>query len=540
MNLELEKNIIQRVALGDIFRRRAAHTPDRVALRDYKTGIQQTVTFKELNQAMNRFASAARSSGLEKGGRIALLGLNSAEYVISLYGSAKAGLTAVPINPGIAAEDLIYVLNHSGASCLVADSLLAPLVDRIRDRVPGIRQVIIIPTGSEPVSENAVLFDDFLGQGSPGEILDTVIQERDIFEILYTSGTTGRPKGVLVTHLGVYISALSTAIEFGLRPGYNSTMMLPMFHCAQQAVTLSTLNVGGSVSIIRQFDPGNVMDIVENDRLNLMFGLPVMYRAMIHHPRILEHKWNDLKTCVFAMAPMDQATLQKGMDIFQAEFMLGTGQTECFPPTNVFRASQHLDKQGNYWGESNMAVDTVVMDDAGNLLEQGQVGEIVWRGPVVMAGYYKDEEASAKSRQFGWHHSGDLGAFDRDGQLLFVDRKKDMIKTGGENVASIKVERVILGDSRVEQVAVVGLPDERWTEAVTAFVVPVKGSNVTEEDIIGLCKGELGKFEVPKQVIFMESLPLTPTGKIRKNVLRENGESLKMLTIQREHYHGCD
>ena len=540
MSLELEKNIIQRVALGDIFRRRAASTPDRVALRDYKTDIRQTVTFKELNQAMNRFASAARSNGLEKDGRIALLGLNSAEYVISLYGSAKAGLTAVPINPGISAEDLIYVLNHSGASCLVADSLLAPMVDRIRDRLSAIRQVIIIPTGSEVLPEKAILFNDFLAQGSDSEVLDTIIQNGDTFEILYTSGTTGCPKGVLVTHLGVYISALSTAIEFGLRPGDSSTMMLPMFHCAQQAVTLSTLNVGGAVSIIRQFDPGRVMEIVENDRINLVFGLPIMYRAMLHHPRVLEHNWEHLRGCVFAMAPMDQATLEKGMAVFKAEFMLGTGQTECFPPTNMFRASRHLDKQGNYWGESNLALDTAVMDEGGRLLGPGQVGEIVWRGPVVMAGYYNDEEATVRSRRFGWHHSGDLGAFDGDGQLLFVDRKKDMIKTGGENVASIKVERVILGDSRVEQVAVVGLPDERWTEAVIAFVVPAKGSNVTEEEIVGLCKRDLGKFEVPKQVIFMESLPLTSTGKIRKNVLREKGESLKMLTIQREYHHGCD
>jgi len=201
--------------------------------------------------------------------------------------------------------------------------------------------------------------------------------------------------------------------------------------------------------------------------------------------------------------------------------MLGTGQTECFPATNVFEASQHLDKSGNYWGLSTVALDTCVMDDNGNILPPGEVGEIVWRGPGVMEGYYKDEEATVESRKFGWHHSGDLGSFDEDGQLLFVDRKKDMIKTGGENVASIKVELAILGDHRVDQVAVVGLPDERWIEAVTAFVIPMKGSQITEQDIIQLCKRELGKFEVPKKVIFMDSLPVTSTGKVRKNILRK-------------------
>ncbi|WDP85421.1 MAG: AMP-binding protein [Desulfobacter sp.] len=301
-------------------------------------------------------------------------------------------------------------------------------------------------------------------------------------------------------------------------------MMLPIFHCAQQALTLATLNVGGAVSVIRQFEPGQVMDIIEKDRLNLVFGLPIMYRALVGHPAVHDHNWDNLKTGLFAMAPMDQATLEACINVFKAEFPLATGQTECFPPTNIFHASRNLDKQGNYWGKSNLVLDTGVMDFKGNLLGPGEVGEIVWRGPLVMEGYYKDDEATAASREFGWQHSGDLGSFDADGQLLFVDRKKDMIKTGGKNVASIKVERAILEDSRVEQVAVVGLPDERWTEAVTAFVVPVKDSRLTPEEVIAHCRKELGKFEVPKQVIITDSLPLTSTGKVRKNILREKGK----------------
>lgn len=523
MDQALEKNMIQRVALGDIFRRRAANTPDDPAVADYKTGNAVVLTFAELNRAMNRFASAARLRGLGKGDRVALLGLNSAEYLIALYGCAKAGLTAVPVNPGISAEDMIHVLNHSGAAALVTDSMLTPLIDRVAPNLPGLSTLICIPTGDETISSAYVLFEEFLSQGGDDEITDVIIHDRDIFEILYTSGTTGPPKGVCITHLGVYISALSTAIEFGLRPGFSSTMMLPIFHCAQQAVTLSTLNVGGAVSVIRSFEPAAAMDIIEQDRINLVFGLPVMYRAMVHHPEVRRHNWDHLRSCIFAMAPMDETTLAAGIDIFGAEFMLGTGQTECFPPTNMFHASNFPEKKGNYWGKSNLALDTAVMDDQGNLLGRGKVGEIVWRGPVVMDRYYKDDAATAESRAFGWHHSGDLGCFDADGQLLFVDRKKDMIKTGGENVASIKVERVILGDSRVEQAAVVGVADDRWIEAVTAFVVPVKGGGLTPDDVICRCKKELGRFEVPKQVVLTDSLPLTATGKVRKNILREKG-----------------
>jgi long-chain acyl-CoA synthetase len=521
VTLDLEKNLIQRVALGDMFRRRASNTPDQIAIRDYKSEEEIVYTFRELNERINCFASATKKNGLKKGDRVAILGLNSSEYVIALYGCAKAGITAVPVNPGIAPEDIVYVLNHSEAKTIVVDSLLVPLMDKVKANLPDIQLMVCIKTGDEIVSNDYTLFNDFLAQGSSDEVADVILQDRDIFEILYTSGTTGKPKGVLITHLGVYISALSTAIEFGLRPGYSSTMMLPIFHCAQQAVTYSTLNVGGAVSIFRQFDPGKIMETMEKDRMNLTFGLPIMYRAMIGHPDSKTRNWDHLKTCVFAMAPMDQATLEGGIKVFNAEFMLGTGQTECFPPTNVFRASQLPNKQGNYWGASNLALDTGVMDEKGNLLPVGQVGEIVWRGPVVMEAYYKDDKATQESRKFGWHHSGDLGSFDEDGQLLFVDRKKDMIKTGGENVASIKVERAILEDHRVDQVAVIGMPDERWVEAVTAFVVPIAGSDLTQEDIFQLCKKNLGKFEVPKRVILSDSLPTTSTGKVRKNILRK-------------------
>ena len=523
MDHQLEKNLVQRVAVGDIFRRRADNTPDAAALTDYKGMGVQNLTFLELNRAINQFAWAARGCGLKKGDRVGLLGLNSAEYVIALYGCAKAGMTAVPINPGISPEDIVYVISHSETTLLVTDSLLVPLVDKVKGHLPAVKNLVCIPTGQEEVSNDYILFQDFLAKGKIDEIDDVIIEDRDIFEILYTSGTTGKPKGVLITHVGVYISSLSTAIEFGLRPGYASTMMLPMFHCAQQAVSLSTLHVGGLVSVIRQFDPGLVLDVMKKDCLNVTFGLPIMYRAMVNHPAVRDHDWDHLKTCVFAMAPMDQNTLETGIDIFRADFMLGTGQTECFPPTNKFHANLYPEKQGNFWGKSNMILDTAVMDEKGERLGPDQVGEIVWRGPAVMEGYYKDEEATALSREFGWHHSGDLGSYDEDGLLLFVDRKKDMIKTGGENVASINVERAILNNVKVDQVAVVGLPDERWIEAVTAFVVPVKDSGLTEEELIDHCKKELGRFEVPKRVVFMESLPLTSTGKVRKNILRKEG-----------------
>jgi long-chain acyl-CoA synthetase len=299
-----------------------------------------------------------------------------------------------------------------------------------------------------------------------------------------------------------------------------------MFHCAQQTFALSALHLGGKVVIFRAFDPGLLLDAIERERIQMMLCLPAMYRAMLDHPKIKSVDLSSLKTSVYAMTPMDRRTLEEAIETFGADFLLGTGQTEFFPSTNTFRSEWQLKKMGNYWGESALTLDTAIMDSGGDLLPQGETCEIVWRGPAVMNCYLKNEEATVESRAFGWHHSGDLGYFDEDNLLVFVDRKKDMIKTGGENVPSIKVERALLSDHRIMSAAVVGLPHPHWTEAVTAFVVKQENADLDEQDVIDLCKRELGKFEIPKRVVFIDEMPLTSTGKIRKNILRENNTKI--------------
>jgi long-chain acyl-CoA synthetase len=202
-------------------------------------------------------------------------------------------------------------------------------------------------------------------------------------------------------------------------------------------------------------------------------------------------------------------------------FQLGTGQTEMYPSTMSFKPQDHLRKFGSYWGESGVITETAVMDDAGNLLPPGEIGEIVHRGPNVMAGYFRDPEATEKARAFGWHHTGDLGWFDDEGTLIFTDRKKDMIKSGGENVASIVVERSLLAHPAVAAAAAIGLPHPRWFEAVTAIVQLRPGATTTEDEIVEHCRARLSPHEVPKAVRFVESFPLTATGKTQKNLFRE-------------------
>ncbi len=522
---DLQKNLIERVAVGDIFRRRAAVFPEKEAVVEKRGDGFIRLTFSQLNSQLNKFVYAMREIGFKKGDRIALLGPNSVEFLISLYGCAKGGFVAVPVNPLLSPKDLIYILNHAEVKGIIVDDALAKLVDAIIEKLPLVKSFIKLPVTGEKTHERYLNFRDLLNSQKDDEIEDIIIEDRDVWEILYTSGTTAEPKGVMITNIAVFIMSLTNAIEMKLFKEHVGTTLLPLFHCAQQTLTTSYMHLGAKTVIFRSFDPTDMLEAIERERINVIFALPVMYRAMLDHPKIKDTDLSSVERCVYAMTPMGERTLKEAMEVFGAEFMLGTGQTEFFPSTNTFGPEWQLKKQGNYWGTSAVTVDTAVMDDEGNILPKEQIGEIVWRGPAVMKGYLKNEEATAEAWKYGWHHSGDLGYFDEDGLLVFVDRKKDMIKTGGENVPSIKVEKVLLNHPKVEEAAVVGLPHERWIEAVTAFVKP-SSSDVTEEELIEFCKKELAPFEVPKRIVFLDEFPKTATGKIQKHMLRDKFKDL--------------
>jgi len=520
MDPKLAQNLIQRMAVGDIVRRSAGRRPFKEAMVEYRDGKRKSLTFRQLNEACNRFARAMRSLGLVKGDRVAAICLNSSELVISIYGLAKGGFVLVPVNPGLSPQEIVYILNHSETKVLLADDAFAPMIAEFLDRLPNIEHFISFPLTGEKVAP-FVDFHQFVEGFDDSELENVLIEDRDVLQIMYTSGTTAIPKGVLVSNLNVYASALQNGIELKINPDSVVVAMMPIFHCAQHTLVTTSLLTCAKLIVIRGFDPQKVMEIVQAEKVTWLFALPMMYRYMLEHPSFNDYDMSSLEVCLYAMAPMDKRTLEDARKRIKAAFILGTGQTEAYPATNYYNPDWYPDKEGNIWGMSCPAYDTAVMDDEGNILPAGQVGEIVWRGPGVMEGYFKDEMATQAAREFGWHHSGDIGFMDQDGMLFFVDRKKDMIKSGGENVSSIKVETVILAHPKVEAAAVVGLPHPHWIEAVTAVVVPKKNSGLTADELVEWCKRELGGFQVPKAVIFVMDLPRTTTGKIKKHELRK-------------------
>ncbi len=522
MSFELYKNLVQRVCVGDIFRRRAFKSPNELAVIEPRGPNDIRLNFKELNELLNSFVWELRKLGIKKGDRVGLLGPNSTEYLICLYGCGKGGFEAVPLNPLLNPNDLLYILKHSDIKLIIFDDRLYPNIKDFIPKLDFIEHFISLPIVGHEVQDGVVVLD-VLTSKKTDEIEDVIIEDRDNFEILYTSGTTSRPKGVQISHLSVFIMSLSNLIEINIHPPIIGTTLMPLFHCAQQTLTTSTLHVGGTTVIFPSFDVELLLKTIEKEKINFIFCLPMMYKTMVEHPLSKEVDLSSIKKCIYAMTPMDENTLKMAMKCFgdDAEFVLGTGQTECFPSTNAFKPEWQLKKQGNYWGESALVLDTAVMDEFGNILPSGEIGEIVWRGPAVMNGYLKNEQATKETWEYGWHHSGDLGYFDEDGLLVFVDRKKDMIKTGGENVPSVKVERVILSHPKVVGIAVVGISHDKWGEAVTAFVEPMPGEDIDPKEIIEICKKQLSPFEVPKKVIINESMPKTATGKLQKNILRE-------------------
>lgn len=506
---------INRVALGDILRRNARRYPDKVALVDGEVRL----TYRELDERCNRFAHYLLSLGFEKGDRVVTVCQNSHEFVTTFFGIQKAGLVWVPVNPALGPDDIRYILEHSEARAVVADDLILADPRRRQVMVDAVGHVVEISySGDEP--RHGVPFSAAL-EGQPAEEPLVDISERDLAQIMYTSGTTGRPKGVMHSHLSVFLATLSNIIEIGMKRDDVATAMLPLFHCAQHVLTTSFFHIGARNVILRGFDPVQLMATIAREKVTWVFALPMMYRALLDHPERANYDLSSLRYCLYAMAPMDEPTLRRAVAELCPNFALGTGQTEMYPATMLFRPEEQLRRFGSYWGESALINDTAIMDENGRILGPGEVGEIVHRGPNVMIGYYKDPEATEESRKFGWHHTGDLGMWDEDGQMIFLDRKKDMIKTGGENVPSIKVETVLLSHPDVAGAAVVGLPHPKWAEAVTAFVVPKPGKEISEEALLEFCKERLGGFEVPKAICVVDQLPLTTTGKVQKHVLRD-------------------
>jgi long-chain acyl-CoA synthetase len=507
---------IGRVAIGDLLKRAARRFPDRIAVTDG----ERHVTFTEIERDANRFANYLVGRGLKPGEKISTICNNSVEFVKALFGIHRAGLVWVPVNTMLGPVDMNYILDHADVRfALIDDSLYGEPARRSALQTRGIDLIAVDLAGTAAAAglEN---FNDLLkGRSEIEPEID--IDDRDLAMIIYTSGTTSRPKGAMHCHLAVVMAVMSNAIEMRLDRNDGITGQFPLFHCAGHVLLLSYLSVGGRMALMRGFDPVACMEAIVRDKLTVFVGLSLMYQAILDHPRRREYDLSGLRACVYTMAPMGRPLLERAIADLCPNFVLSSGQTEMYPATTMSRPEVQLERFGNYWGESLIVNETAIMDENGNVLPRGQPGELVHRGPNVMLGYYKDPKATEEARKFGWHHTGDLALIDERGEVLFLDRKKDMIKSGGENIASVKIEETLLAHPAVQNAAAVGLPHPQWGEAVSAFVKLKPGAQADEAGIIEHCRKHLGGFQVPKFIKILDEMPMTATGKLRKVELRQ-------------------
>lgn len=504
---------IRRVALGDLLYRTAAKFGDRPAVVDG----EQRLSYAEMDALSSRFAHyliEAHGSGVQ----VATLCANSADMVVVINGIHKSANVWVPVNIQLDPAQIAYILRHAEVSCIIADEVLCRQ-PQMAALLQELGLPIVVTMGSEPNPTGATLAA--LANGFPIVLPEVDIDGDQPALIMYTSGTTGNPKGVVHTHASVYSAVIGNLSTFAFTAQDVVTGILPLFHCGQHVVAAAACAAGACIVMSRGFQPGLVIDSVIKERISVLVGLPMMYAAILSDAKAATADFSSLRLCIYAMAPMPRPLVEKIASVISPNIMLVTGQTEIYPVTMSFRPVEHPACDANYWGVSTVVSETAIMNDDGRVLEPGEVGEIVHRGPNVMLGYFKDPAATEAVQQFGWHHTGDLGMIDEGGQLLFLDRKKDMIKTGGENVASIKVESAILAHPAVAAVAVVGLPHPHWSEAICAFVVLKPGADCSEAELTEYCRTSLGKFEVPKAVKFIDALPHTATGKIQKHMLRK-------------------
>ncbi|MGW6730171.1 long-chain-fatty-acid--CoA ligase [Nocardia sp. NPDC055029] len=503
---------------SDQLARHARKIPGEVAIRFG----DESVTYAEFDDRVNRLANYLLAEGVDAGDRVAVLTLNNPQTVITYVACARLGAISVPVNFRLTPAEVGYILADSGAVVTVVDALLAPVVAKAKDDVPSLRRCLVIG-GSPDVIPGGESFDQVVSEASSAAVEREVDEHAPAF-IMYTSGTTGRPKGAVLTHANTFHNVTSQIIHLGLPADCQVWMIgVPLFHIAGVGMFLTGLYRGGRMVIASMggFDPAATVDLWEREQVNVTFLVPSQWQVVCQLPDIGKRDLSALRVTSWGAAPATPALLRKIMESFpDAMLYTAFGQTETSPVTTLLLGNDALGKVGSV-GKPLLNVEVRIVDANMNDVAVGEVGEIVYRGPNVMKEYWNNPEATAAAFAGGWFHSGDLVRQDEDGFIYVVDRLKDMIISGGENVYCAEVENAVADHPKVADVAVIGAPDDKWGEVPFAVVVPLDTTAPpTTEEIEQWCRERLAVYKCPKRLLIVEDLPRNASGKILKHVLR--------------------
>jgi acyl-CoA synthetase (AMP-forming)/AMP-acid ligase II len=502
----------RQLVLGEVLARWARKRPEKEMLA-FK---EKRYTYGRVNTRVNSLANALSDLGVKQGDKISVLFLNGNEILECYFAAAKIGAVAVPLNFRLAGTELIYQIRNSDSIVLVFGKGLAPVVDAIRKELSGVL-LFISNTGNGV--DGGLDYETLIENGSPDEP-GIYVNDDDPAFIMYTSGTTGKPKGAVMSHKNILMDSFNLLMEFRLSDRDRYLCVPPLFHTAALALAVTNVVVGATIVLVDSFVPQEIPKILEQEKITATFLVPAMWIFLLQVPGIEEHNTESLRVCITGAAVMPTDVKKRIMVLFPNSGLYDVfGQTEMSPCTTILKPEHTLEKPGSV-GLPILNVEVRIVDADNEDVPDGEIGEIVYKGPTLMKAYYKNPGATARAMEDGWFHSGDLVKRDRDGFIYVVDRAKDMIITGGENVYSAEVEEVLFSHEKVLEVAVVGVPDSDWGERVKAVVVPVNGVTLTREEIIEHCRKNLAGYKKPRIIEMVDSLPRNAAGKVLKFKLR--------------------
>lgn len=513
----------RRGTFADVIYRNALLHPDAEA---FVCGGRR-ITFSQFNGRVNRLIRSLHRAGARKGEVIGILSWNCLEYT-DFYGAAmKGGFIASPFNPRLHSEELEYLINYSEATTLFVGPELFETVGRLKPRLPAIKTYVSL----QSPAPGMLSYEELIGR-EESEEPDVTVEKDDPVIILYTSGTTGLPRGALYTHAQKLDNTRIKALEMGTKAGDRHLMVLPFFHIGGDSHVWPFFLTGGCNVILpnRSFDPVAVLQAIQEEKVTDMQIVPTQLAAILSHPDLEKYELKSMNRIYYAASPMPVELLRKGLDVLGPIFAQGYGQTESGPQIATLPKEAHevLDKPAEAQrvlvsaGQPSLGVHVRVVDTDNRDVGPGVVGEIIAQSDSIMSSYWKRPKETAETIVEGWLRTGDLAYYDEKGFVYIVDRKKDMIVSGGENVYSREVEDVLYKHPAVAEAAVVGVPDPRWVERVHAVIALKPGAGATEKEIIAFCKDHIASYKAPKSVEFMDSLPKNPQGKILKKEIRAN------------------
>jgi long-chain acyl-CoA synthetase len=507
-------------SLGDVARLQAKARPDTTAF----VFEGRATSFAQFDAQTNQAANALIAAGVKPGTRVSYVGKNSDYYFEALVGAAKAGAVMTPVNWRLAAPEIVYILNDCRAEVLFVGGEFIELARKIAPELSSLKRIVAME-GSVPEWPSYESWRNAQSDADP----NVPVKWNDVVVQLYTSGTTGRPKGAMLTHasiLGMRRHSQDNATEWNKWSDSDvSLVAMPVFHIGGTGWGITGLVNGAKGIVAREFDPNKVLDFIERDRITKIFMVPAAMQIVVRHPKARQVDYSGIKYILYGASPIPLDLLRECMEVFGCGFVQMYGMTETTGTIVALPPEDH-DPKGNprmrSAGKPMPGVEIAILDESGKALPPREVGEIATRSIANMAGYWNLDEATAKAiDKDGWLRTGDAGYVDEDGYVYIHDRVKDMIISGGENVYPAEVESAIYGHPDVADVAVIGVPDEKWGEAVKAVVVKKPGRDPKADDIIAYARERIAGFKTPKSVDFIEALPRNPSGKILRRELRE-------------------